>query len=517
MQGDGTLSQAAAAAMASGALRLDSDNELKAIIDTTAQAEARERPWSATELGPIGELPGLARPNAPIGVGGLSFAGQIDSNVTPPDTTGAIGPARFVQLVNRRFGIYDRSNGQLIDSGTLNDLAGLGTGPNSFDPQVIWDATTSRFYYVMDSVFSSTDNKLSFGFSKTGSPSNGTTDWCHYTYTPADPTRFPDYPKLGDSQDFIIIGVNSFIGLPFVGSDLVGISKPPSGSTCPLEIFKAGTVLDLRDTTNARVFTPVPANQIDTIATGYVVAHNGALPSTSLWFFNVTRNTATGFPIFSGARGLPVASYTIPPSANQPPSVPPFGYDPVLDTLDARPTQAVQALNPSRGTLSFWTQHTIFAAGFAAVRWYEINPVPTPPVVLRLATTGSASAHLFNAAISPDRAGALFGDSFVLQYNVSSSIINPRIVAGSSFAGGALEFTLVQDGVSPYRDFFCPNSNHTLCRWGDYSAATPDPAPLANRPRLDRGAVWGTNQYSGVINPPVNIASWRTWIFSLQP
>src|SRR5216684_3899304 len=32
MQGDGTLSQAAAAAMASGALRLDSDNELKAII-----------------------------------------------------------------------------------------------------------------------------------------------------------------------------------------------------------------------------------------------------------------------------------------------------------------------------------------------------------------------------------------------------------------------------------------------------------------------------------------------------
>jgi len=377
------MSPAAAAAMARGALRLESDSELQAATNSTAQSEARERPWSASELGPIGELPELARPNAPIGVGGLSFAGQIDPTVTPPDTTGAIGQTRFIQLVNRRFGIYDRANGQLINSGTLNTLAGLGVGPNSFDPQIIWDATTSRFYYVMDSVFSSTDNKLSFGFSKTGSPSNGTTDWCHYTYTPADPTRFPDYPKLGDSRDFIIIGVNSFEPDDvFVGSDLVAISKPPSGSTCPLEIFKAGTVLDLRDTSTARVFTPVPANQIDTIATGYVVARNGALPSTSLWFFNVTSNAATGFPIFDGARGLTVASYTIPPDANQPPSVPPFGYNPLLDTLDARPTQAVQALNPSRGTISFWTQHTIFATGFAAVRWYEmarsVPPACTP-------------------------------------------------------------------------------------------------------------------------------------------
>jgi hypothetical protein len=371
----------------------------------------------------------------------------------------------------------------------------------------------------MDSVFSATDNKLSFGFSRTSSPNNGTTDWCHYTYTPADPVRFPDYPKLGDSRYFIIIGVNSFRPA-FVGSDLIAISKPPRGSTCPMEIFKAGTVLNLRDTANNQTFTPVPANQTDSSSTGYVVARNGALPSNRLWFYNVTRSV-TGFPIFGGPRGVTVATYTVPPDANQPPNNPPFGYNPLLDTLDARPTQAVQAVNPDRGTFSFWTQHTIAVGAVAGVRWYEINPVPAAPVILRSANIATGNAHLFNAAISPDRRvqgrASQFGDSFVINYSVSGSTISPRIVAGSSFSGGALSFFLVRTGVGPYRDFSCPNAGDPFCRWGDYSGATPDPAPPASRPRLDRGAVWGSNQFSGVVNPSAATANWRTWIFNLQP
>jgi hypothetical protein len=110
-----------------------------------------------------------------------------------------------------------------------------------------------------------------------------------------------------------------------------------------------------------------------------------------------------------------------------------------------------------------------------------------------------------------------FGDSFVIQYSVSSSTISPRIVAGSSFSGGALSFLLVRNGVGPYRDFSCPNAGDPFCRWGDYSGATPDPLPPRNRTRLDRGAVWGTNQFSGVANPSAATANWRTQIFNLQP
>lgn len=510
IQSDGTMSRAARAAMERGALRLDADIALKRAANRAGPGYAATP--TRREIAASGEL---KQRRAPI-IGTIHVEGQNDPNVTPPDTTGAIGTTRFIQLVNRSARIVDRTTGATIAQATLQTLAGVSSTVNTFDPQIMFDRQTGRFYYVMDAVFSSTNNKLAYGFSRTSSPSNLTTDWCHFTYTPADPARFPDYPKLGDSRFFIIIGVNSFKP-SFVGSDIVAIEKPPGGSTCPMELPKMGTVLNLRDTSNAQVFTPVPANQIDTSTTGYVVARNGGLPSTRLWFFNVTRSS-TGFPLFGGPRGVTVPSYTVPPDASQPATT--FGYNPVLDTLDARPTQAVQGTNPDRGTFSFWTQHTILhpTANVAAVRAYEINPVPAVPVILRtINDVQSTGSHLFNAAISPDRTGSAFGDSFVINYSVSSSTINPRIVAGSSFSGGAVAFLLVQGGVSPYRDFSCPSSADVFCRWGDYSGATPDPAPPANRPLADRGVVWGTNQYSGVTNPNNTSGNWRTRIFGLQP
>jgi hypothetical protein len=108
--------------------------------------------------------------------------------------------------VNSKVGIYNTSL-SLLNSDTLNNFWGE-SGADVFDPQIMWDATTNRFYYTGDVIFSSTDNRLAFGFSKTASPSNATTDWCHYDITYG--TDFPDYPKLGDSQDFAIIGVNTF-------------------------------------------------------------------------------------------------------------------------------------------------------------------------------------------------------------------------------------------------------------------------------------------------------------------
>jgi len=168
---------------------------------------------------------------------------------------------------------------------------------------------------------------------------------------------------------------------------------------------------------------------------------------------------------------------------------------------------------------SFWTQHTIANGSVSGVRWYEINPAPATPVVLRTGTITAANTFLFNAAISPDRqvrgATKAFGDSFVIQYNVSSSVnnINPRIVAASSLHGGALSGAkVIKNGVGPYRDFTCPNSGDT-CRWGDYAAATPDPAPTT----AGVGEVWSTNQFSGVLNPPAGGVNWRTRIFALQP
>ncbi len=509
---DGTLSPAAAAAIAHGPLPFSDANLAAKAAANRASAEAEKsgarRPFSPGELAPADEA--AAGPLAPVIVGGFNMPGQLPGNSAPPDATGAIGPSSFVQLVNSKAGIFNRTTGALIASGTLDQLAGISLSVDSFDPQIIWDQTTNRFYYTMDSIFSANDNRLSFGFSKTSDPSNVTTDWCHYTL--GFGARFPDYPKLGDSAFFTIIGVNSF-NPGFAGSDLIAISKPAAGTTCPAGgTFKLGIKFNLVDSGGNQIFTPVPANQIDTSATGYVVAENGALPSTSLWFFNVTRNTTSGFPIFGPARGVTVGSYAIPAAASQP------VFTQVLDTSDARNTQAVQAADPRLGKFAFWTQHTIASGTVSAVRWYEIDPVPATPVVLRNGNISAPNTFLFNAAISPDRCvdGAInaFGDSFVIEFNASGKVsnINPRIAARSSIGGGPLSFARVKDAVGPYRDFTCPNSGDT-CRWGDYSAATPDPRPII----AGHGVVWGTNQFSGLVNPPAGGVNWRTQIFAIMP
>lgn len=507
---DGTMSRAAAMAMRGELRKNQADIALKAAAN---RAVDEERQGSTV----AGTAPALAPP--PVVVGGHNFLGLPGGPTnfeSPADATGAVNTSRFVQLVNSRFGIYNRNTHALISTGRLNTLFGTAPGANVFDPQIIWDAQSNRFYYVGVSAFSATDNRLSFGFSRTANPATGgPADWCRYN-APFGTFVLSD-TRLGDSQFFLIFGFNSFdSGGMFLGSDIGAISKPPLGTGCPAQnTFRSGFRFDIRNSVNQRIVNPVPSNQIDNNPTGFFVVRNGTLPSTRLWFINVTRNAMTGDPIFGNARGLTVPSYAIPPDALQP------DFTQKLDTGDASPTQAVQAINPRRGAVrSFFTQHTTRhpTQNRSEVRWYEINPAPVNPVLLRSGRINVGNnIFYFNAAISPDRQRNgntnRFGESFVINFNSSSSLLNPNIRAASSLDGAPLSgFTPIQNGVSGYRDFTCPGAGAT-CRWGDYAAAVPDPlVPTGS----DRGAVWGTNQF-GMANPPAGGANWRTRIFALRP
>jgi hypothetical protein len=123
----------------------------------------------------------------------------------------------------------------------------------------------------------------------------------------------------------------------------------------------------------------------------------------------------------------------------------------VLETSDARNTQAVQAFDSRLGTISFWTQHTIASGTVSAVRWYEIDPVPATPVLQRSGKIAATGYFLFNGAISPDRRAGGFGNSFMINYNVVSKLnkVNPRIVVGSSVNGASLRFNTVINSVAP--------------------------------------------------------------------
>src|SRR5205823_5601404 len=158
-----------------------------------------------------------------------------------------------------RVAIYDLSL-NVIQQATLSQWWKV-TGAISLSSQVIWDATTSRFYYAGGSTFSNSDHRLTFGFSKTAAPSNLTTDWCHYQSKRG--SYFPDLPKLGDSRDFAVIGSNLFTASSqFVGAEIFAIRKPPAETACPTtSSLKTGRKVGLA-INGIEYASPVPANEI---------------------------------------------------------------------------------------------------------------------------------------------------------------------------------------------------------------------------------------------------------------
>ncbi|HEY3209177.1 MAG TPA: hypothetical protein VGL18_05215 [Actinomycetota bacterium] len=492
---------------------------------------------SAGQSAPLAATPRASSPKAgvPLIASGdpdisPAWTGLTDPNVTPPDTTGAIGPSRYIELVNDKYGIYDR-NGNVVATGGLRGLAGANTDCVT-DPQVIWDPQTKRFYYVVleFSHFVGFDcesppgppndeNRLYIGFSRTSTPSNGSSSWCKYAlfyqnpFTGFDP--LPDYPKLGDNSAFLLFGSNLFDNLTgnFMGADVAWLQKPGAGTSCPPlganTYFNAtgGPLLQHDGVTQA--FTPVPANQTDTSPTGYVVA--AASP-----FVNSPANFLDTYPVstnFGNPVGAPVAHSVT--AFDFPPSAPQSGTSEVLDTLDARLTNSVSGLDPSKSTTAIWTQHTVLSGGGRSeVRWYELGAGSNPP--LRSGTISDGSLYTFNAAISPDRkvSGSTkrFGDAFVVGFNTSSASDFVRIQMVSQWADNAMsEFVEVKASPGYNFDFSCASPSFP-CRWGDYSGATPDPA---SNQYSNHGRVWLSNQWNVASNN--DDADWRTYNWGTNP
>jgi hypothetical protein len=452
---------------------------------------------------PVGRVGQATSGAAPTAL--RSWKGIFQSGITPPDTTAAIGTTRYVELINTSYAIYGRTANTPIAKGSLHLLT--GDTARLTDPQVIWDATTNRFYYV---VLDFTSDTFDVGFSKSASP-NGAGDWCKYSLDYGYGSSLPDYPKLGDTTDFLLIGVNIFDSHDnFLRSDVDWVTKPAAGTTCPSSgTFLRGQTTDLRNADGSQAGTPVPANQIDSSHTGWIVAAEDVTtaPSTTISVFPVTRNTDGTANIPATGTAITVPSYAMPPPAPQ------AGTSEPLDTLDARFTQAVAATDPTTGRgVAVWTQHTVAGGAGSEARWYEINPLA--PGLYQSGKATSASLWAFNAAISPDRAvskaGSGFGANMVLGFNTSSTTTHPAIQMLSKVGANPQSgFVPLKSSPGPNVDFSCFAS----CRWGDYSGATPDPAaPLTGA----EGVMWLANQWDALTSNGTG-TDWRTWNWSTAP
>ena len=423
---------------------------------------------------------------------------------TPPDSTGAIGPNNYVEMVNNLVGVYDRNTLTLQSSTGFAGFAHVPAGLGTSDPQIEWDPVANRWLYAMVGIATG-NNYLLFGWTKTADPSNLTGGWCTFgVFTGSD---LQDYPKLGHDANWVIVGANAYSDVnssfKFETAQIWAIPKPAaSDSTCSSPVsatFFADAKHPLKNADGTLAFTPVPANTTDT-GNDYIVGSRDVSVSTASKLM-VWHMEARPAPTLVPDGDITVGTYGVPPSVPQP------GTSYLIDSLDGRNTQAVARFDPSSGAEALWTQHTIVGpSGTAAVRWYELLPA-----VLTIRQEGllsSATDYYWNAAISPSAAG----NEAMIEYNRGSatqlSLIGAQTRSSSTPLSqmDAGETLLGTSSAPDQENAFQTNCSPNPCRWGDYSGATPD---LSNS-----HVVWGSNQIDGPVF--LGYAQWQTQNFAIS-
>jgi len=421
----------------------------------------------------------------------INGPGLSQPTVAPPDSTGAIGPNHYVEMVNQEIGVYDRSL-NLISSTDNGSFMGTGGSGSVSDPQIQWDGQAGHWLYAALDVATGA-NLLLFGWSKTSDPSDLANGWCRFGI--ARGNLLDDYPKLGHDDSFISIGVNVYddsTNYTFVTANVFAIRKPALGdTTCAVgtATYYANAASVLHNADGSVAFTPVPANTADASPFGYIVAAHSPVdgsgssaPKIMVWHLALE----SGSPALVADGDVTVSGFGIPAAVPQP------GTSYTLDSLDARLTQAVAVNDPGAGgAKGIWTQHTVAGAGGrSVVRWYEILG-GAPPTLRQQGDVVSGTDFVFNGAVSP----SIGGDSAAVFYNRGGASTLPVIGArtrSSSTPLGSMDTgeLLVGQSSAADQDFTCGSGSPTTpCRWGDYAGASPDPA--------NAGVVWGSNQVTG--------------------
>ena len=101
---------------------------------------------------------------------------------TPPDTTGAVGPSDYVEMVNSTLAVYSKTD-LSAPTETMDEASFVGLpGSAVCDGNVQWDEAGGRWLYsaLGPCIDRAPGYSVYFGWSKTSSPSLSPSNWCQY-------------------------------------------------------------------------------------------------------------------------------------------------------------------------------------------------------------------------------------------------------------------------------------------------------------------------------------------------
>lgn len=139
------------------------------------------------------------------------FDADTSRNLTPPDASGAVGPAHVLTVSNARIIVHDRAGNVLTFLGQTQFWSASAPLGSYYDPRAAYDAAADR--WVMMAVHDETD--LMVAVSETGDPGGA---WARYRLAASD----PDFSMLAITAETVIFGTIEFWSL---NSELLSARK----------------------------------------------------------------------------------------------------------------------------------------------------------------------------------------------------------------------------------------------------------------------------------------------------
>ncbi|MCX6359651.1 MAG: hypothetical protein NT029_07600 [Armatimonadetes bacterium] len=400
----------------------------------------------------------------------------------PPDSNGAIGPNHFVAAVNNAVCIYNRS-GTLISNVSLDSLLGGSPVNGAFDPRIVYDRRSGRWFITVLEFASKTNNRGFIAVSNSSDPTGG---WYWYALGIGMADTFNDYETLGTDDNGVYMGFTRFGGTN-PGAALLAVAKDPVVAGAGITYYYWSSLTDLYS-------TPQPALNVSAAGAG-----------AKAWI--AASSTAAN----SDVRLKPITWSGTTPTLGSTVTVSTYGYgSPVA--ANAKGSSTDVSVGDDRIQMSFlrdgqlWVCRNVGvdATGAAGTdrtgsEWIQINTIPATPVRVqsgRVYDPTSPDPRMYyypSLAVSGQGHVAMgFSGSNGAEY--VSAYTAGRLT--SDAAGTMRSIITIKDGTHPYTLLV-----EGVNRWGDYSYTSVDPN--------DDQTIWTIQEYASATDV------WCTWIAQL--